>query len=1095
MSLNFAELFDESYYLATNPDVALALASDAFTSGLDHFTRFGRLEGRDPSAFFDTKYYLSTNPDIGVAIAAGTIPSAIDHFVQFGQTEGREPIFLFDSNYYLAKNPDVAQAVAAGIFSSAYDHFLEFGQRESRSFGPFFDTNYYLSTNPDVAQAVAAGTIRSAVSHFLQFGQVERRDPTPLFDSDYYLAQNLDVAQAVAAGAFNSGYEHFALFGQGENRSPSPAFDGRAYLARYTDVAQAVAAGIFKSAFEHFALFGQAENRLGVNAAPVVGNQAITTNEDVAITVNGLLNTSDSNGDAIAIASVGPAANGTVTINQDGTLSYTPNLNFNGSDTFTYTVADAFGGTAIATVSVLVNPLPDVPIATNDTVSTSEDTRLTISSNLLFTNDIEPDGQTLLITGFTQPANGSVVGNGDGTYVYTPNANFNGTESFTYTVTDGLDGSATATVTISVGAVNDTPTPGSDSLTTNEDTSLSFTQANLLTNDSDVEDGLLTVTSFTQPTSGSLARDNNGNYLYTPAPNFNGSASFTYTVTDSNGSSAIATANLVMNSVNDLPLVGSNTATTVEDTALTLNATDLLANDSDTEIGELLITSFTQPGNGSLVGNNNGTYLYTPNSNFNGSDSFTYTVTDSNGGTASSTVTLSVTSVNDLPIATGDSFSLDEDGTLTITANNLLLNDRDADGTPLLITNFTAASKGQLVDRGGNTYLYTPEPGFSGSDSFTYTITDGTSNNATAVAVVTLTVNAVNDIPIVGNDAFTTNEDTVLTLNATNLLTNDSDVEGEPLAIVSFSQPTNGSVMGFGNGTYLYMPKADFSGSDSFTYTVRDGVGATAVANVNLTVVKDTNVPPIALDDFVTTNEDTAIASFNAFANDTDVENTPLTLVSFTTPDQGTVTFSEEGVFTYQPNFGFNGSDSFSYTVKDGNNATASATVRIGVNAVNDAPVLNPEAAPLLTAIAPTATDSPGNMVFELLGTQVTDSDVGALSGIAITEANDASGTWQYSLDSGSNWTDISGVSEKSAQLLAGEELIRFQPEPNFLGLATFTFHAWDLTDGQNGETIDLTTSGVGGSSAFSSGTETAMLPVVIGGIVLDPLPGTGSGI
>ncbi|MBW4488318.1 MAG: tandem-95 repeat protein [Trichocoleus desertorum ATA4-8-CV12] len=1048
MSLNFADLFDETYYLETNPDVAQAIASGVFTSGLAHFTQLGRLENRQPSAFFDTNYYLSTNPDIAQAIAAGIIPSAIDHFVESGQQEGREPILSFDSSYYLAQNPDVAQAVAIGVFSGAYEHFLRFGQQE-------------------------------------------RRNPLALFDSNYYLAQYGDVAAAVAAGSFKSAFQHFVLFGETENRRPSADFDGQAYLARYGDVAAVVAAGSLKSAFQHFVLFGQTENRLGVNTVPVVSNQAVTTNEDGAVTINGLLNASDSNGDAIAIASVDQPANGTVTINDDGTLSYTPNLNFNGSESFTYTVADPYGGTAIATVDVLVNPLPDPPIATNDSISATEDLPLTIGRDLLLGNDIEPDGQDLMIIGFTQPTNGSVEGNGDGTYRYIPNAHFNGTDSFTYTITDGLDGSASATVTIAVEAVNDIAIARADAFTTDEDTSLSFAEASLLANDTDVEDGLPTILSFTQPTSGSLARDDDGTYLYTPDPNFNGSDSFTYTVTDSNGGTAVASVTLLVNSINDLPIVSSNIATTVEDTPLVLNAADLLANDSDVE-GSLLINNFTQPENGSLSVNGNGTYLYTPDPNFNGSDSFTYTVTDSSGGTAVATVTLTVAPGNDLPIANNNSFSLNEDGTLTITADDLLSNDTDVDGNSLLITNFTPTQNGRLVDQGANTYVYTPDPNFNGTDFFTYTITDGTSNNATAVAVVTLTINSINDVPIVGNDAFTTNEDTVLTLSVANLLTNDVDMDGEPVTIISFDQPTNGNVMGFGNGTYLYMPDRDFSGSDTFTYTVRDGVGATASATVNLTVIRDTNIPPVAANDVITTDEDTAIASFNVLANDLDAENIPLTLVSVTAPSQGNVTFTEEGLITYTPNLDFNGDDSFTYIVRDENQATATATVQIAVNAVNDAPVLTTSLLPQLRAIAVDDLNSPGNMVFDLLGSRVTDADESAVVGIAITQADSANGTWQYSLDSGNNWIGLSEVSEESAQLLAGNQLIRFRPELGFEGVVSFAYHAWDQTEGQDGATLDLTTIGTGGSTAFSSGTETAMLPVVMGGILL---PGTMPGI
>nr|WP_290226527.1 cadherin-like domain-containing protein [Trichocoleus desertorum] len=1014
---------------------------------------------------------------------------------------------LFDEAYYLANNPDVATAVQAGQLSSGFQHFIRYGQyvlsgKPSRAPSPLFDEAYYLANNPDVATAVQAGQLSSGFQHFIRYGQFVlgsklSRAPSPLFDEAYYLANNPDVVAAINRGDLSSGYEHFVRYGQfavdtNYNRNPSRLYDERFYLEHNPDILAALGRGEIESGFRHYILYGQKAGRIAVNTPPVVGADSFTISEDTlgAITPNLLANDSDRDGDVLQIAGFTNPAHGTLT-NNNGTFSYTPNLNYEGTDSFTYRVADGYGGVTSATVSITIQPSPDIPVAANDTYSISEDGSLTIGSTLLLANDTDPDGQALLITGFTQPAGGSVVGNGDGTYLYTPSPNFNGTDSFTYTITDGLDGSATATVTIAVGAVNDIAIAGADAFTTDEDTSLSFAEASLLANDTDVEDGLPTILSFTQPENGSLSKNGNGTYLYTPDPDFNGSDSFTYTVTDSSGGTAAATVTLLINSINDLPIASSDIATTVEDTLLVLNAADLLANDSDVE-DSLLIDNFTQPENGSLSVNGNGTYLYTPDPDFNGSDSFTYTVTDSSGGTAVATVTLTVASANDLPIANANSFSFDEDGTLTITADDLLSNDTDVDGNSLLITNFTPTQNGRLVDRGANTFVYTPDPNFNGTDFFTYTITDGTSNNATAVAVVTLTINSINDVPIVGNDAFSTNEDTVLTLSVADLLANDVDMDGEAPTIIGFDQPTNGNVMGFGNGTYFYMPDRDFSGSDAFTYTVRDGVGATASATVNLTVIRDTNIPPVAENDVLTTDEDTAIASFNVLANDLDAEDIPLTLVSVTAPSQGNVTFTEEGLITYTPNLDFNGDDSFTYIVRDGNQATATATVQVTVNAVNDAPVLTTSLLPQLRAIAVDDLNSPGNMVFDLLGSRVTDADEGAVVGIAITQADSANGTWQYSLDSGNNWIGLSEVSEESAQLLAGNQLIRFRPELGFEGVVSFVYHAWDRTEGQDGAVLDLTTIGTGGSTAFSSGTETAMLPVVMGGILL---PGTMPGI
>jgi len=124
-------LFDPSFYLGQNPDVAAAVTGGAFTSGLDHFSKFGQFEGRDPSYLFDTRFYLEQNPDVAAAVDRQEL-TGIEHFTQFGQFEGRDPSGLFDTSYYLSQNLDVAVAVDEGVFGSGIEHFTQFGQFEGR---------------------------------------------------------------------------------------------------------------------------------------------------------------------------------------------------------------------------------------------------------------------------------------------------------------------------------------------------------------------------------------------------------------------------------------------------------------------------------------------------------------------------------------------------------------------------------------------------------------------------------------------------------------------------------------------------------------------------------------------------------------------------------------------------------------------------------------------------------------------------------------------------------------------------------------------------------------------------------------------------
>ncbi|WP_460242375.1 tandem-95 repeat protein, partial [Aurantivibrio infirmus] len=190
-------------------------------------------------------------------------------------------------------------------------------------------------------------------------------------------------------------------------------------------------------------------------------------------------------------------ANGTLTLNADGTFTYVPNANFNGTDSFVYEASDGNGGTAQATVTITVNAVNDTPTVVDDAYATNEDTTLTINlPNDVLANDSDIDGDSLTVntTPVTDVANGTLTLNADGTFTYVPNANFNGTDSFVYEASDGNGGTAQATVTITVNAVNDTPTIVDDAYATNEDTTLTINLPNdVLANDSDIDGDTLTV--------------------------------------------------------------------------------------------------------------------------------------------------------------------------------------------------------------------------------------------------------------------------------------------------------------------------------------------------------------------------------------------------------------------------------------------------------------------------------------------------------------------------------------------------------------------------------------------------------------------------
>lgn len=201
------------------------------------------------------------------------------------------------------------------------------------------------------------------------------------------------------------------------------------------------------------------------NSAPVAADDAATTGEETAIAIAVLGNDTDSDGDTLTVQSATQPANGSVTINADGTITYTPALNFAGDDSFDYTISDGNGGSATATVVVTVGAVNDEPVAADDSVSLSEDTAETFA---VLANDTDADGDALAVAEVTQPTSGSVTLNADNTLTYAPNANFAGSDSFTYTVSDGNGGTSTATVHLTIDAVNDAPT-ATDSVFTLEE--------------------------------------------------------------------------------------------------------------------------------------------------------------------------------------------------------------------------------------------------------------------------------------------------------------------------------------------------------------------------------------------------------------------------------------------------------------------------------------------------------------------------------------------------------------------------------------------------------------------------------------------------
>jgi VCBS repeat-containing protein len=380
------------------------------------------------------------------------------------------------------------------------------------------------------------------------------------------------------------------------------------------------------------------------------------------------------------------------------------------------------------------------PVAVNDSYSVSGNTILTVAAPGVLGNDTDVNGDTLTATRLTNPMHGTLVFNTNGSFTYTPTTGYVGADSFTYLANDTQVNSNTATVYLTVTAVNHAPVAVIDTYSTNEDTALTMAASGVLVNDTDADGDTLTAALVNGVAHGALTLNSNGSFTYTPAANFNGSDSFTYRAYDGKAYSNTATVTITVNAVNDPPVAVNNTYSTNEDTALALAAPGVLVNDTDVDGDTLTAALIDSVAHGTLTLNSNGSFNYTPITNYNGADSFTYRAYDGKAYSIA-TVTIMVNAVNDPPVAVADTYSVAGNTILAVAATGVLSNDTDVDGDTLTAALVNGVAYGVLTLNSNGSFTYTPASGYVGADSFTYQAKDNTANSNTVTVSITVTSN------------------------------------------------------------------------------------------------------------------------------------------------------------------------------------------------------------------------------------------------------------------------------------------------------------------------------------------------------------------
>ncbi|MDF5076041.1 tandem-95 repeat protein [Vibrio parahaemolyticus] len=674
--------------------------------------------------------------------------------------------------------------------------------------------------------------------------------------------------------------------------------------------------------------------------APVVDIEADSADvvEDTPTIINVLGNdTFESTDKVVSLDADNGPKNGTVIVNNDGTVTYTPDDNYVGKDTFTYVVTSG-GVSESTTVEVNVTPVNDAPVAKDDIATTQEDTAVTID---VLTNDTDVDGDTLSIQSASVPSDQGTVEIVDGKLVFTPAENFNGDAEITYTVTDGQL-TDEAKVTVTVNPVNDAPTIKVDAVEsiTEDAVSIDTVVAALTVRDTDTPEDQLAV---------SLENNSNGYFVLVgnevkltqagvDAVNNDElnlkDLTISASVSDGVNPTASDSDSLIVNRVNDAPTVENAIADQElsEDFATyTIDLNDAFK-DSDSAL------NFSVSGNSNvLVSIENGIATISPTADWNGSETLTFTATDPSGESISQTVNFTVAPVADI---VADKATVVED---TPTIIKVLGNDTfEGDDQVVSLDTNNGPANGTVSVNPDGSVTYTPNDNYHGTDSFTYIVTSGGVSESTTVEV---NVTPVNDAPVAKNDISTTQEDTAVTID---VLPNDSDVDGDKLSIESASVPKEQGTVEVVNGKLVFTPAENFNGDAEITYTVTDGQ-LTDEAKVTVTVNPVNDAPTIKVDAVESITEDavsidTVVAALTV--RDTDTPEDQLA-VSLENNSNGyfvlvgnEVKLTQAGVDAVN-NDELNLKDlTISASVSDGVNPTANDSDSLVVNRVNDAPTV-----------------------------------------------------------------------------------------------------------------------------------------------------------
>ncbi|MBF0450489.1 MAG: tandem-95 repeat protein [Candidatus Magnetomorum sp.] len=658
------------------------------------------------------------------------------------------------------------------------------------------------------------------------------------------------------------------------------------------------------------------------NDLPIAKPSTVTSLEDTPFSFG--LSAIDPDGDPISYQlSSSPAKGELILLNaESGECRYTPETNIDGQFYFQFVALDAFGSSEAASVTIVISPVNDAPVAMPASYTLYEDEPLSLK---LQATDIDSSVSDFQITEY--PLYGVIewVNTQSGDLVFTPEQHFNGSVWLSFIAKDGIDVSEPASIQLTILPVNDRPQALANTISMSEDLPESF----YLTG-TDIENDVLSYTVQSFPDMGTLVLDSeSGECRYTPVAEYSGMISFSFTVFDGQANSDPAMITLMIAEVNDLPIAQDATITTPEDEPIffALKATDI-----DSDIESYVIQNPPQ-GDVIILDAVSGLCKYTPETNFSGQDVFTFFAKDSENASEPAQITIIVTPINDAPVAESMSITGKEDQTTDI---QLLAS--DADGDPLIFTILSQPSHGQLLnlDSASGTLQYLPETDYYGTDQFVFTVSDGILESSSSL--VTLDIRYVNDPPFVQSGLMVVAEDSSAEYTLTGM-DEDSEITGFEIS----RQPEHGEVtiVNALKGTITYAPFEDYFGTDSFEFKALDDYSASNPAVISITVTP-VNDLPVGYSKTFELSEDMTVSDYLSF-DDPDYDM--LTITVYTPANHGLLIITDRrtGAFTYTPTTHYYGSDHIVFEACDMVACSGPVSMTFVIHAVNDPPLAIPQ--------------------------------------------------------------------------------------------------------------------------------------------------------